>query len=83
MDCCYNIACKKILHEGRLVTVYGVTVTYKENGILKSRTIHDISPNKLAVETLITLCNEHKLEVCHLDDVVEDFLTSQVNNHID
>jgi hypothetical protein len=37
--------------------------------------ILDISTEKDSLENLICLCNESQLDIVHLDDVVEDFLT--------
>lgn len=39
------------------------------------RTVHDITPDREALEALAALCNELELSLCHLDDVIEDFLS--------
>ena len=37
--------------------------------------VHDVTDDKERLTNLVDLCNELKLSVCHLSDVVEDFLT--------
>lgn len=54
---------------------YGIAITETANGesiILK--TIADISPIKIHIDELVSLCNELYLHPLHLDDVIEDFL---------
>ncbi len=62
---------------GQIFKVYGISVRYEEKGTIKIRTVHDISPNRQAIEQLVKLFNEHQLDVCHLDDVIEDFICEQ------
>ena len=39
--------------------------------------INDISLDKSAVEALVMLCNDKKLSVLHLPDIVNDFLETR------
>ncbi len=50
-------------------TVYGINALDFEN-VLKS--IADIFFDKQKAENFIELCNEEKLELVHLQDVIED-----------
>lgn len=34
-----------------------------------------VTSDRAAMEALVGLCNENNLEICHLGDVLEDFLT--------
>lgn len=34
----------------------------------------DISDNKEKIDTLVRLCNSHRLSPIHLQDIIEDFL---------
>ena len=45
-----------------------------ENGI----TIHDISPDKKRAEALLLLLKDNNVSVCHVRDVVEDFLEEEI-----
>lgn len=62
---------------GQIFKVYGITVRYEEKGTIIIRTVHDISPNRQAIEQLVKLFNEYQLDVCHLDDAIEDFICEQ------
>ena len=35
----------------------------------------NVTADRAAMEKLVGLCNEYKLESCHLEDILEDFLT--------
>ena len=37
--------------------------------------VHDVTQDRQKLSELIDTCNRMKLSVCHLTDVVEDFLT--------
>lgn len=39
--------------------------------------INDISLDKTAVEALVALCNDEKLSLLHLPDIVSDFLETR------
>ena len=39
------------------------------------KAVPDLSTDRMAVEKLVGLCNDLRLDPIHLDDVVEDFLT--------
>ena len=51
---------------------FGIDV-FKDKKIIKS--IHSISENKEDIEKIVSLCNELDIEMCHLDDIIEDYLT--------
>ena len=53
---------------------YGIDVVDEMSG-LSIRSILDISTEKKPLEILISLCNKLHLDVIHLDDVVDDFLS--------
>ncbi len=45
-----------------------------ENGMLV-KSVERITENKTDMEKLVDMCNELKIELCHLDYVIEDYLT--------
>lgn len=51
---------------------YGICVTDEQGNLLKS--VHDITCDAASLESLVVLCNRLELSLCHLDDVIEDFL---------
>ncbi len=53
---------------------YGIDAV-NEISALPVRSISDISTEKEPLENLIYLCNKLHLDIIHLDDVIEDFLT--------
>ena len=53
-------------------TVYGITALDNFGNMLKK--FEDIFFNKDNAEEFVKLCNEEKLELIHLQDVVEDAL---------
>lgn len=53
-------------------TVYGVDALDRFENVLES--VADIFFDKLKAEEFIKLCNEEKLELMHLQDVIEDVL---------
>ena len=53
-------------------TVYGIDALDRFENVLES--VADIFFDKLKAEEFIKLCNEEKLELIHLQDVIEDVL---------
>lgn len=53
---------------------YGIDAVDEMSG-LSIRSISDISTEKESLKNLIFLCNKLHLDIIHLDDVVEDFLS--------
>ena len=53
-------------------TVYGVDALDRFENVLES--VADIFFDKLKAEEFIKLCNEEKLGLIHLQDVIEDVL---------
>jgi len=53
------------------VISYGISCIEGEKLVSK---VQDLSPNKAEIEKLVNLCNELKLEPCHLNDIAEDFI---------
>lgn len=39
------------------------------------RCIYEITDSKADIDKLVDMCNECKLDICHIDDIVEDYLT--------
>ena len=58
--------------ENHRYTVYGITALDSFGNMLK--TFEDIFFDKNKAEEFVKLCNEEKLELIHLQDVVEDVL---------
>ena len=55
-------------------TSYGIAVISTEDNITVLSSVEDISDDREELAKLVELCNEEKLEVEHLQNVVEDFL---------
>lgn len=51
---------------------YGIDAA-DERGCLLKR-VHDITCDRQALDDLVERCNRFDLSLCHLDDVIEDFL---------
>lgn len=51
---------------------FGIDV-FNEGQLLKS--ITSITENKNDIENIVAMCNELEIELCHLDDIIEDYLT--------
>ncbi len=57
--------------DGKNRIAYGISVC---SGSTDIRTVSDISDDKLAVEKLIKDFNDYELDICHLEQAIEDFL---------
>ncbi len=51
---------------------YGIDA-YNNDKLIKS--IKKITCSSQDIKSLIMMCNELKIEPCHLEDIVEDYLT--------
>lgn len=63
--------------EGDEMISYGIAVLENikaENVVLILDSVRNISTNRAKVENLIKRCNELKLSVIHLQDVIDDML---------
>ena len=57
--------------QGKLQS-YGIKATSPDG---TERTVVDVCTSKEAIDSLVDLCNREQLALCHLDDVIEDFLS--------
>ena len=55
-------------------TSYGIAVISAEDNVTVLSSVEDISDDREELANLVELCNEEKLEVEHLQSIVEDFL---------
>lgn len=55
-------------------TSYGIAVISTEDNVTVLSSVEDISDEQEKIENLVNLCNAEKLEIEHLQNVVEDFL---------
>lgn len=53
------------------IETYGIKATSPDG---TARTVPDVSTEREAVEALVARCNQGCLALCHLQDVIEDFL---------
>ncbi len=51
---------------------YGIDVFDDNNTLVKS--VPDISFNKEEISGLIKDCNDLEVDVCHIDNIIEDFI---------
>lgn len=56
------------------IAAYAYGIGNNESAVVV--TIHDITPDRVALTKLVTQCNQLKLSPIHLHDIVEDFLES-------
>ena len=62
-------------HNGKHTrTSYGIAVISTEDNVTVLCSVEDITDKQAEIAKLIELCNEEKLEIEHLQNVVEDFL---------
>lgn len=64
----YRINCIEYCSENN----YGIDV-FEKGKLIKS--IDKITKNYNDIILLVNMCNEIELELCHIDDIVEDYLT--------
>lgn len=62
----YRVHCTDLYGE------YGISAFENEQTII---CIERITNNRIDMEQLADMCNELELELCHLNDVIEDYLT--------
>ena len=66
---------KTTYHNGEHTrTSYGIAVISTEDNVTVLSSVEDISDDREGLAKLVELCNEEKLEIEHLQNVVEDFL---------
>ena len=62
-------------HNGRHTrTSYGISVINTKDNVTVLCSIEDISDEQAEIAKLIELCNTEKLEIEHLQSIVDDFL---------
>lgn len=55
-------------------TSYGIAVISTEDNVTVLSSIEDIADEQGEVAKLVEVCNEEKLEIEHLQSIVDDFL---------
>ena len=55
-------------------TSYGIAVISTEDNVTVLCSVEDITDKRDALASLVKLCNAEKLEIEHLQSIVEDFL---------
>ena len=55
-------------------TSYGIAVISTEDNITVFSSVEDISDDREELAKLVELCNAEKLEIEHLQSIVDDFL---------
>lgn len=55
-------------------TSYGIAIISTEDDVTVLCSVEDIGDERYEIENLVKLCNAEKLEIEHLQNVVEDFL---------
>ena len=58
--------------DGNAHLTYGIVAKGKDGAILAK--ISDITLHKSSLEVLVAVMNQNKLALCHMKDVIEDFL---------
>ena len=62
-------------HNGKYTrTSYGIAVISTEDNITVLSSVEDIADDREELANLVELCNTEKLEIEHLQNVVDDFL---------
>ena len=74
MNCKYVLT-ETTYHNGKHTrTSYGIAIISTEDNITVLSSVEDISDDRDDLAKLVELCNAEKLEMEHLQNVVEDFL---------
>lgn len=74
MNCKYVLT-ETTYHNGKHTrTSYGIAVISAEDNVTILSSVEDISDEQGGVANLVELCNTEKLEIEHLQNVVDDFL---------
>jgi len=74
MNCKYVLT-ETTYHNGEHTrTSYGIAVISTEDNVTVLCSIEDVTDERNELANLVELCNEEKLEIEHLQNVVEDFL---------
>ena len=74
MNCKYVLT-ETTYHNGEHTrTSYGIAVISIEDNITVLSSVEDISDDREELANLVELCNSEKLEIEHLQNVVDDFL---------
>ena len=74
MNCKYVLT-ETTYHNGKHTrTSYGIAVISDYDNVTVLSSIEDISDDREELGNLVELCNEEKLEIEHLQSIVEDFL---------
>ncbi len=78
IDVTYAVVEEKYTHLSGTRVAYGIAV-FKGAGEDRTESIihliHDVTPDKERLESLVADCNRLKLSSLHIYDVVEDFLS--------
>ena len=62
-------------HNGKHTrTSYGIAVISTEDNVTVLSSVEDISDDREGLAKLVELCNSEKLEIEHLQSIVDDFL---------
>ena len=62
-------------HNGKHTrTSYGIAVISAEDNVTVLLSVEDIADEQEELANLVELCNEEKLEIEHLQSIVDDFL---------
>lgn len=67
----YLLCKEKVKIEGHTVFTYGIKAY--DNGVMIKH-ISDVSLNYHAVKNLVSDLNKYKVDIIHLEDVIEDFI---------
>lgn len=65
------MTCYKLTENGESDCRFGIEAE-TDGGCLR---FECVTADRAAMETLVGLCNEYQLDSCHLEDILEDFLT--------
>ncbi len=67
---------KEVYQDGKAPRVsYGMAVYIKDEQNINLRVINDITQDKNKLSSLIEKCNRLQPAPCHLNDIIEDFLS--------
>lgn len=74
MNCKYVLT-ETTYHNGEHTrTSYGIAVISTEDNVTVLCSVEDITGEQAEIAKLIELCNAEKLEIEHLQNVIDDFL---------
>ena len=70
----YGVIVEEYTLNGKTRVAYGVAAYANEDMMCVVASAHNLSCERCQLETLVDKCNRGNLSICHLPDIIDDFL---------